>query len=47
MKSRVPNLHRKLIGRKENKTVDYLIVIAALLIVGLYALLIGWLLPQH
>jgi len=36
-----------LISRKENRTVDYIVVILAIAKVGLYALLIGWLLPKH
>ena len=36
-----------LISRKENQTVDYIVVILAIAMVGLYALLIGWLLPKH
>jgi len=38
---------RKLSSGKENKTVDYFVVILALLMVGLYAALVGWLLPKH
>jgi len=37
----------KLTSRKENQTVDYIVVILAIAMVGLYALLIGWLLPKH
>jgi len=36
-----------LITRKENRIVDYIVVILAIAMVGLYALLIGWLLPKH
>jgi hypothetical protein len=35
-----------LISRKENKTVDYLVMIGALVMVAFYALLIHWLLPK-
>jgi len=41
------DFRRKLNSRKENKTVDYIVVIGALVMVGIYAALIGWLLPKH
>ena len=34
-------------AERKSGTVDYLIVIGTLLMVGLYAVLVGWLLPKH
>lgn len=47
MKSRISASAAKSTAERKIKTVDYIVVILALVMVGLYALAIGWLLPKH